>query len=518
MALPNLPVQGQNPWYAPRNAWDVAVAADLDTRVKANTLSVLAPAATGSDQTAALTAALSSAATFGLWLQLSGNYVVTGQIIPVNGSRLDGTGGTITQTTNLKSAIQITSKSNIRIKNLRSIGKTTDYVNNSNVYLAAAIAINGTSTDISIDNCHFTGWAGAGVYVTGGASSNIRITRCTMVGPGSAYILNNTYNYSGGVVIDPNITDWTVRDCDISAYAQGVVTGDNIVNVEITNNRLHDIPGQHGLYLESMLGGIISDNLIWNCALAGMKIQIGTVGAIDTKNVKIDNNVIRNVGAQAILLTNPVGGTPRIREMAVTGNAITGATGGGIEVNNCIGLHMSDNVIFASGFGIRIQNCSQVTVDAGQVSGVALSGLAVISSQDVTIDGLRIKDVGSSLTPSDQFGIRIDGATTDNLFIKSVRITDANAKMTQGIYVIAGVSTGMDFIDNDVSGGTYGWRLQTAGAVRTFRGNRFAGSTGPYLNPPTNFVQIATPTDAATTQAAVVALLPILRDIGVIRA
>lgn len=517
MALPNLPVQGTNPWYAPRNAWDVAVAADLETRVKANTLSVLAPAATGTDQTAALTSALSSAATFGLWLQLSGNYVITGQILPVTGAKLDGTGGSITQTTNLKSAIQITSKTNVRIKNLRLLGKTTDYVNNSSVYLACAVGINGTSSDIVIDNCQFLGWAGAGVYATG-TCSNLRISNTVMTGAGPTYILNNTYNFSGGVIIDPNITDWTVRNCDISAFSQGVVTGDNIASVQIMGNLIHDIPGQHGLYLESMLGGIVADNIIWNCALSGMKIQIGTVGAIDTKNVKVDNNVIRNVGAQGILLTNPVGGTPRFREMAITGNAISSATGGGIEVNNCVGVHISDNTVFASSFGMRVQNSSQVTVDSGQLSGLTLSGLAILSSQDVSVDSVRIKDVGSASIATDQFGIRIDGPTTDSLSIRSVKITDANSKMTSGIYVIAGVSTGMDFIDNDVSGGTYGWRLQTAGAVRTFRGNRFAGSTGAYLNPPTNFVQIANPTDAATTQAAVVALLPILRDIGVIRA
>lgn len=39
MALPNLPTQGQNPWFTPRNNWDLAVKADLEGRLSATSLS-----------------------------------------------------------------------------------------------------------------------------------------------------------------------------------------------------------------------------------------------------------------------------------------------------------------------------------------------------------------------------------------------------------------------------------------------------------------------------------------------
>lgn len=38
MALPNLPTQGQNPWYIPRTNWDIAVQAELEGRLSESTL------------------------------------------------------------------------------------------------------------------------------------------------------------------------------------------------------------------------------------------------------------------------------------------------------------------------------------------------------------------------------------------------------------------------------------------------------------------------------------------------
>lgn len=54
MALPELPVQGQNPWFTPRNNWDLAVKTDLEGRLGPAGLN--ASIATGAENVSAVSA------------------------------------------------------------------------------------------------------------------------------------------------------------------------------------------------------------------------------------------------------------------------------------------------------------------------------------------------------------------------------------------------------------------------------------------------------------------------------
>lgn len=439
------------------------------------------------DDTTAIQSAITAAAAAGGWAVLSGTHKITGQLVLPSGAKIDGARGSLVQATNLTSAFRLNSVTGVRIRDVRATGKTTDYVNGSGVYAAAAVYCAGTTNDVRVEGCEFLGWAGAGVYLAG-TTSNIHVHRNRMTGAGSTYVLGSTYNYSGGVVTETGAQTWTATHNDISDFAQGIVTGDNMNDVRITDNYVHDIPGQHGIYCETVNGGIIARNLIRNTTLLGMKIQVGATGVNDSDSVSIAGNIFINVGAQGILLTNPVGGTPRIRRTNVVGNIITTAAAKAIEANNSIDLHIADNIISGAVQGISIDSCSDVVVLGNQIRACTQNGITVTDCQDWLLDSNRIIDVGSVDLSTAEFGISILGATTADGTVRDNKITDTATHMRYGIYISAGDLTTIDIIGNHVSGATdYGYRgLGTA--ARTFRNNAFSGTTGEMLTPPTSGV------------------------------
>lgn len=462
-----------------------------------NTLTVLAPRATGSDQTAALNSAIASAATFGLWLALNGDHVISGQLTPVSGSKIDGTRGTLTQTGSLKSVFRIaTGVNGVQIRDVKATGKTTDYTNGSGVYAAAGVYIEGTSSDIRVDNCRFLGMAGAGVYLSATAS-DVHVTGCKLTGPGPSYITSTTFNYSGGIVTQTGAANWSAHRNDISGFAQGIVTGDNMTDVRITSNRIHDIPGQHGIYCDSVDGAIITDNLIRNTGLLGMKIQVGATTVSDPSSIVIANNCFINVGAQAILLTNPVGGTPRLRRINVTGNVITTSAAKAIEANNCVGLHVADNIIYDAAQGISINNSSSFDLTDNRIHLCSQNGITITDCQDGLVDNNRITDPATANTGSLEFGVSVAGSTSADLTLRDNKVTDAAGNMKYGIFVSAGDLTTMDFVDNRVSGATdYGYRGLSANA-RTFRNNALSGVLGSILTPPLNLADLESASGAS---------------------
>lgn len=449
-----------------------------------DTLTKLAPRATGSDQLAALQDALNGAASLGLTLTLNGDHVINGQLTLATGAKVDGTFGSITQTKDLTPAFNLSGVSGIRLRNVTLKGKTTDWVNTSSVHGATAVYLTNVS-DLRIEHCTFTGWAGDGVFVNTGCS-NIHIHRTILTGPGPAVITTTADNFGGGVNVQPGVTNWSVVGCDISGFAQGINTGDNQTDVRIAGNYIHDIPGQHGMYIETCDGGIITDNIVRNTGLLGMKIQIGTTTASDPDSNIIANNVFINVGDAGILLTRPQAGTGIVRRTIIASNIITGAGADGITINNADSVVATGNLITNAGrCGISITNSSDITITGGRVDGCVWEGLRLDGVSDWTVEGLRIKNPASGDVSTDEFGVKTVNACSDGT-LRGCKITDANGHMRYGIYVNGGDLTTMGFLDNIVTGATdYGYRGVATNA-RTFRGNQFAGALGSILTGPLN--------------------------------
>lgn len=469
---------------------------------------LVAPTGTAAANVTTLQSAVDAAAAAGAPLVVRGSFSVAGTVAVPSGSDIDFSQAMVTQTSNLTPILTLTNVTGITLRSPRMQGKTSDYTNGNGVYAAAAIRVLGTTSDVEIVGGRLLGFAGAGVYLAA-ATSGVKIRNVRMTGAGSAYILNTTYNFSGGIVTETGATKWQAIGNEISGFAQGIVTGDNMQDVIVTGNYIHDIPGQHGIYMETVNGAVISGNLVRSCALLGMKIQVGATTVLDADAVTISDNVFTQLGAQGILLTNPPGGTPRLRRVSVTGNVVRTAAGNGIEANNCVGLHISDNLLYDVAAGIQVGSSQGVEVFDNRINVTKQNGITLTDVTDAVVDTNRIIDPASTDNASAEFGIQIAGATSADITLRNNKITDSLTHMRYGIYVSAGDQTSVDFIGNRVTGATdYGMRGVAATACREWRDNDLQGTLGRHLNAPTSgggrFAPHAYGTAAPTTGAHIV--------------
>lgn len=499
------------------NAADSATRAALDGEfTQRDTLTVLAPRATGSDQTAALNAAITSAAAFGLTLTLNGDHIVNGEILPPSGAKIEGRNGSIRQLMSTRSVFRLENVTGVRITNVRALGKTTDYTNTSAVYRAAAVYCTGATNDVIVSGCTFLGFAGAGVYAAS-TCSDIHIDRMRYTGA-DALIPAGSGNFGAGVVIMDGCMNWSVRDSDISLSAQGIVTGHAADNFMVTGNRIHDIVGQHGIYLRAVSGGIVQGNRIWNTNNQGIKIQITDTGpAVSSSVLSISGNEFENIGVHAILLSSTV--ALAVRLVMITNNIVVGGIGGdGVVVDGAwnTDITIANNTIYGTNYGVRTANgASRIWVHHNSIGDVQRTAVAISGGTFNTVEHNQISNPGQASDIAANSGITLTSVLDG--YVLSNRITDSTSRMRYGVYVVAGSMAALDIIDNVAVGATdFGFR-GLAEVARVFRGNRFAGTLGAMSAPPTNVPALSDATDPATTMARTNSLLAVARTNGEIR-
>jgi parallel beta-helix repeat protein len=451
----------------------------------ADALGALAPRGDGStDQTTALQNALDDATAAGYVFALNGPHVISGQITVPAGAVIDGTRGSIQQTGSLKTTFIVSNADDVTIRNATLTGLRSDYTNTSGVYAAAAVYVSGTSSNVRVIDCDLIHHAGAGVRIADTAS-NVTVRGCRIVGPGATYITSTTYNYSGGVVGGAlGLLDVTGND--ISDYSQGVVNGGDAGAVRVVSNRIHDIPGQHGVYLASAVQGTISDNIITDCALCGIKVQVGGTTVNDPSDIVIADNSIVNVGSQGVLLTRAAG-TATLRRITVTGNTITGTFDDGVSAIYAAALIVSDNVITDTRRGVYVEDSTDFAVSGNRIKTTALSGITVMDSQDYEVRNNRVANSGSDNNSSSEFGILLSGATTAEGVIDGNVITDTLGNARYGIYFATADQATHSVRNNYATGMTdYGARVtSTTTGFREWTGNVLSGASGDVLSFPT---------------------------------
>ena len=448
----------------------------------------------GATDQARVEAALTAAAPFGATVLLDGTLNLTGRINVPAGARIDGSRAVINQTANLSATFFVNNASGVVIRNVRANGKATDYVAGSSVLTAAAVYISGSSSNVLVEGCDFRGFAGVGVYIGAGVS-DVRVVDCRLQGPGPGVITPVDNNYGMGVVGGDGSSNWSVTGCDISLYAQGINSGD-VSNVRITNNHIHDMTGQHGIYLDSVFNLIIASNLVRDTGLQGIKVQIAnaTVGQ-DTDHVAITGNVVTNSGSHAILLTKAVTGSRQTRRTTITGNTLStsGAGGDGINLIGVHGATVVGNIAHNVRHGINTLNCRELTVGFNRFHTLQQNGCLFTDTHDVEVLYNRIVDPGSDNLGGQENGIRLSGSSSSYRIVGNV-ITDANGHMRYGLYLVTTAQDTIVVRDNDLTGATdYGARLDNAQAVREWSNNVCAGGMGSITGYPTTLISRGVP-------------------------
>ncbi len=276
--------------------------------------------------------------------------------------------------------------------NCRGVGR--DYTSNWSVYEASGIVAKSEAT-IIVESCQLMNFAGAGVRLMSGAKG-CRILNTKITGPGAEFIHKKTNNYGGCIVVDVGVGDWIIDGCDLSLSAQGVVTGDHLSDVRISNNTIHDISGQHALYIESGVNIKILDNTIYNIPLQGIKIQIGSIDARDADGIIIENNRLSSIDSHGILLTNPVGTQTRLRNFIIKGNLLAEIGESSFSLNSCADGIIEGNVVKVTARGFYLKSCSRVKIIGNDLVGVAKEGMIGVDIEDASLVENRIEGVDFS--------------------------------------------------------------------------------------------------------------------------
>lgn len=436
-----------------------------------------AAAPSGGDDRATLNALLAANVGKVVRLQRGATYTVSDQIAVSSGTTIEGNAATITQTGTNKVTIDIAG-SNVTVRNLRLAGKATDYVSGGAV---TAVGINvGTSSAVRLEGLRLTGHAGAGVKIVN--STDVTVDRCTIVGttPGAG---DGTQM---GVYVDSSAARVTVSNCDISATAQGVISGVSVTDLRVVNNNIHDIPGQHGLYIQSGTRTVIMGNAIRNCGLNGIKFQLQTSATADSYGLTITGNVVDTTGDQGIILTTTDAAVTRMfYDVTITGNVVRNPASSGIYLDAVSRANVIGNIIDnADLHGIYITRASDLVIASTVIEDVARVGIFLnTGAERVHMRDNRINNPAGANFASTQYGIYI--LAGDAHLLDGNQITADNGFMVYGIFFGAGGQASSTWRNNRVSGATaYGARLIAATAVRAWTNNDLSGTTGRVLNLP----------------------------------
>lgn len=463
----------------------------------------------------AVQAAINAAAPVGGWVLIDGDYLINGTVTVPSGARIDGSTGSLTQAADLAVTFSILNAPDVILRNVTAIGKGTDYTPSSAVLNAAAVYIGGTSTNVLIEGCTLRNHAGVGVSIAGGVQ-DVRIVGTRIQGPGAAEITPLADNYGMGVLASDDSNAWSVIDCDISEYAQGINSGENCSNIRISGNHIHNMTGQHGIYLDAVNNLIISDNIIRDTGLQGIKVQLAnTAIGPDTDHVTITGNVVTNVGSHGLLLTKAVTGGRQTRRVTISGNTFTtNLTGGdGINLINVIGAVVNANVVHNARHGINANACDGLTVSNNRFHALQQNGLLFTATNDVEVVYNRVIDCGSEGNASAEFGIQVHTTSTGYRIVGNT-ISDSAGNMRYGLYLSGTAHNTIAVRNNEFTGATdYGARLDAAQAVKEWNNNVCQGALGDIFTfpstlvvggPPAQATGIAPPTTGTWVRGSIV--------------
>ena len=436
------------------------------------------------DDTVAIQAAINAALSvdFG---GVGDSYKVTAAITLRSGQVLTATGATVTQATSNTEIFNVEAKNKIRISGFRFVGKGTDYIDSD---LSRAVAVYGGTSgfDIQVFNNIFTLFTYTPARFQG--QTECGFVNNLVVGPGSPVLTPGVSGRCYGALFDSGAHGGIFSGNTVSNCAQGVRI-EKVNNVRIVDNRILDIVGQHGVYAGAGLQDIvISNNVIANVDLIGIKVQCDDAGGSENYDIVIANNAIYDAGDSGIVLQN---GTPsatfRNRNVAVTGNVVRSATNSAFVISNCFGATINGNSIYTPGFsGFDLRYSSYLSISNNYIYGTGQS--AIVDGNvcnNITISNNEIANCATSNTAGNESGIFFDQPNTQ-VSISGNIIRDVNANMKYGIYVAdATTNSTLDLVRNEVLNSTdTGLRLASTSAIREYRGNNWNGTIAATFNDP----------------------------------
>lgn len=334
------------------------------------------------DSTAAFNAALTALPAQGGTLFIPpGNYKINTQLAVTKArTHILGYGAKITQTGVYQRGFSVTAAGvvieGVYLYNANGATEWVPGAGSSNN--ARGIFFDTGSDDAKAINCKVENFAWAGITVY--QSSRVEVRGNDIIGIGAAAGLvtgsNNNLGiewyltglgYNGARIIGNSLRD----------LAQGIFMGDQWEDVVISNNHIHNIIGQHGMYLGGLRNASITGNTISVTGQQGIKLQIAATTpappAGDSINIAVSGNSINGtLGVGIAFLAGSAGLSPYFYNVQVTGNTIMNTGDAGIVMDHADNYLISGNTLQTIGLlGIRVRS----EAHSGRIVGNILSGV-----------------------------------------------------------------------------------------------------------------------------------------------
>lgn len=374
----------------------------------------------------------------------AGTYLLSDQIsLTSNTTVFLSADVTVKQGADNKAVFYAASKSNVTIDGggatLQGYGNYSNAWTGNSGHLDRAVHFTGC-TNVAAYDLRIIDCSNAGLYIE--ATTSFRGYNLRIEGThthGVPIVAND--NFQNGVYVKHSptagdCTDIQIESFDISGTAQGILveTYDGYTGTEQDirlSGVIHDIPGQHGMYLQS--GNVIANVNVSDCALNGAKIQVGGTRLIENFDVTI---VATSCGDAALSVQNAgTVGTARINN--VTANIVSNNCQRGLSINNdLVGGKFKIIDRDATQYGLIIQGTGNADLDIDILSINAGFHGVFVNSSDLTNCTIKAKVREANTSSGAYYGIYVNNCA--DLILIDPEATDANTNQVYGLFVAAG--------------------------------------------------------------------------------
>lgn len=464
------------------------------------------------DSASAIQAAINAAASAGLPVIIDEQYAVASAITLPSNTTIIGS-GRLRQTSADTNLLIAGNVENITIRNVTLRGLGTDYDGESfgnftgrnGFLLTNTVAV----SNFVFDGVTFENFGGNYIRFNGSVSANqILVTNCRFFG-------TNLYGTSMPVVPSGEVAgasqfaitlaradDAVISNNLFVEVGSGVQTGSPCNNVAITNNHMKNMLEQHGTYLQSPIGVVVSGNIIDGAEFTGIKCQFSATTVVNTdSSMSITGNVVMNAKGNGINVVN-TGADPTVlaKNLTITGNAVYDAASDAIDVNHVENAVIAGNTIRAGRSGIVFANGVNVNIADNVISNVDAVGIWIDQINNgvckrVKITSNTIVDPCQDALTATEHGIRFGSTavvteTCEEILLDGNYIEDtasSSPPMRYAVFVSRADPQGALRIKNNIGRNArdYGIRFQaTTPALLENDNNVWEGGIGPTTSMP----------------------------------
>lgn len=405
-------------------------------------------------------------------------YNIYGTLYLKSNRKISGNGATIIQKKASTPIIDCKDKSDVEISDLNFVGFKYDYQPSSSS-LAVGIYCWGTKNLVIRKNSFrdFSNTPIAGLRNT----FNITIDKNSFIGTG---IFDKKYYQKDHTGITLGGENIIIRNNDITNSSQGIMIAERSKNIEITDNRIHNLPLEHGIYVDYGCSDIvIKNNTIENVGGSGIKVQNRNFPDAKSVNISIIENKINGTkNGDGILVYNAEGDLLFANNVLIENNILNNIGQNGINVritkNSKI---LNNNINNINRSGIYLKENFNLLIDHNDMENMGESGIFDEGSgESILITNNIINNPGSNGTDKNGLSSGIFIEAGANREIGFNKIIGFKNKMRYALYIANGDQKTISINNNTFSGARdYGIRLnEKKNPLKLFKSNTMTATAG----------------------------------------